>query len=179
MNRCRLCAQENPRSGFRPKAIGVCRACESERRRHYRSNPAYKETRRKWRAKWIAKPENQKLERKRQRRYLASVNPQRFLKQKESHQRYRRTEKGKAAAARDYARRSGWIQETDHPLTAPQWLEILKASRFRCFYCKKKVRLTIDHVTPLSRGGQHVAENIVPACRNCNARKRDRIVMLL
>ena len=32
----------------------------------------------------------------------------------------------------------------------------------------------IDHVIPRSRGGQHVWENVVAACRPCNTRKEDR-----
>lgn len=32
--------------------------------------------------------------------------------------------------------------------------------------------LTIDHVVPLSRGGLDCLANIVPACRECNTRKR-------
>lgn len=32
----------------------------------------------------------------------------------------------------------------------------------------------IDHVKPLSKGGAHILANLRPACRSCNARKRDR-----
>lgn len=35
---------------------------------------------------------------------------------------------------------------------------------------------SLDHVVPRSRGGEHVWENVVAACRSCNARKRDRLV---
>lgn len=34
---------------------------------------------------------------------------------------------------------------------------------------------SIDHVTPLSRGGKHAWENVKLACRRCNNAKRDRI----
>jgi 5-methylcytosine-specific restriction endonuclease McrA len=43
----------------------------------------------------------------------------------------------------------------------------------RCQYCGGHAD-SIDHVTPRSRGGQHVWENVVAACRPCNVRKRDR-----
>ena len=33
---------------------------------------------------------------------------------------------------------------------------------------------SIDHVVPRSRGGEHIWENVVAACRPCNVRKRDR-----
>ncbi|MBW3573807.1 MAG: HNH endonuclease [Actinobacteria bacterium] len=45
----------------------------------------------------------------------------------------------------------------------------------RCQYCNAAAE-SIDHVIPRSRGGQHVWENVVAACRPCNARKRDRLL---
>ena len=45
----------------------------------------------------------------------------------------------------------------------------------RCQYCGG-VAESIDHVQPRSRGGRHVWENVVAACRPCNARKSDRTV---
>ena len=46
---------------------------------------------------------------------------------------------------------------------------------FRCQYCgRTDVRLTIDHVLPKSRGGEDSWENLITACRPCNALKGDR-----
>jgi 5-methylcytosine-specific restriction endonuclease McrA len=44
-----------------------------------------------------------------------------------------------------------------------------------CQYCGHTAD-SIDHVVPRSRGGTHVWENVVAACRGCNLRKRDRLV---
>jgi 5-methylcytosine-specific restriction endonuclease McrA len=42
----------------------------------------------------------------------------------------------------------------------------------RCYLCGAgDVALEMDHVIPLSRGGQHVAANLRPACVLCNRRK--------
>jgi 5-methylcytosine-specific restriction protein A len=44
-----------------------------------------------------------------------------------------------------------------------------------CHYCGKKFRaadLTMDHVVPLARGGQSHKGNLVPACKECNAKKK-------
>ena len=44
-----------------------------------------------------------------------------------------------------------------------------------CYYCHSQVgrtRLTMDHVVPLSRGGRSTKGNIVPACKECNNRKK-------
>jgi 5-methylcytosine-specific restriction endonuclease McrA len=45
----------------------------------------------------------------------------------------------------------------------------------RCQYCGRAAE-NLDHVVPRSRGGGHVWENVVAACRPCNARKEDRFL---
>jgi 5-methylcytosine-specific restriction endonuclease McrA len=57
--------------------------------------------------------------------------------------------------------------------TAQQWKDMQAAYDYRCVYCHKrcKGKLTQDHLTPLSKGGNHTASNIIPACRQCNAKK--------
>jgi 5-methylcytosine-specific restriction endonuclease McrA len=45
----------------------------------------------------------------------------------------------------------------------------------RCQYCAAPAE-SIDHVVPRSKGGEHVWENVVAACRPCNTRKRDRML---
>ena len=42
-----------------------------------------------------------------------------------------------------------------------------------CQYCGGTAE-NLDHVVPRSRGGLHVWENVVAACRRCNARKENR-----
>ena len=42
-----------------------------------------------------------------------------------------------------------------------------------CQYCGAPAE-NLDHVVPRSRGGSHVWENVVAACRHCNAKKEDR-----
>jgi 5-methylcytosine-specific restriction endonuclease McrA len=44
-----------------------------------------------------------------------------------------------------------------------------------CYYCHKKVapaELTMDHIVALIRGGKSTRGNSVPACRECNSRKK-------
>lgn len=52
---------------------------------------------------------------------------------------------------------------------------LLARDRGRCAYCDGRGD-TIDHVVPRSRGGEHVWENVVAACRPCNGRKDDRLL---
>ena len=44
-----------------------------------------------------------------------------------------------------------------------------------CHYCRRQVgreELTMDHVVPLIRGGKSRKGNIVPACKECNNKKK-------
>jgi len=44
-----------------------------------------------------------------------------------------------------------------------------------CHYCRRRVgreNLTMDHVVPLARGGRSSKGNLVPACKECNNRKK-------
>lgn len=54
--------------------------------------------------------------------------------------------------------------------------EVFNRDRFTCQYCGRESReLTLDHVVPRSRGGQHSWENLVSACIPCNHRKGERV----
>ena len=44
-----------------------------------------------------------------------------------------------------------------------------------CHYCGGKFppkELTMDHLVPLVRGGRSVKNNVVPACKDCNNKKK-------
>jgi 5-methylcytosine-specific restriction endonuclease McrA len=50
---------------------------------------------------------------------------------------------------------------------------VFARDQWSCQYCGGTAE-NLDHVVPRSRGGQHVWENVVAACRRCNAKKEDR-----
>src|SRR3989454_8605275 len=53
--------------------------------------------------------------------------------------------------------------------------EVLVRDDHACQYCGRRGHdLTLDHVMPRHRGGQHVWENVVAACKSCNHRKGGR-----
>lgn len=69
-----------------------------------------------------------------------------------------------------YARTKG---SKDNALTHQQWETIKEHYKHCCVYCGRKMkRLTIDHIVPLSKGGTHTVQNVVPACLRCNCRKK-------
>ena len=55
---------------------------------------------------------------------------------------------------------------------------ILARDDHQCQYCGKRLptaRLSLDHVTPRSRGGKSTWTNVVAACNPCNTRKGGRM----
>ena len=49
--------------------------------------------------------------------------------------------------------------------------------KFVCQYCSNEFpyrKLTLDHVIPLSKGGEHCWDNVVTACGPCNNKKADK-----
>jgi hypothetical protein len=55
--------------------------------------------------------------------------------------------------------------------------ELFHRDRHICGYCGSEfsaVRLTRDHIVPVSRGGRDMWMNVVTACRACNQRKSGR-----
>lgn len=58
------------------------------------------------------------------------------------------------------------------PLTLAEKIVIFASFGDCCAYCGIDGKLTVDHVLPLSKGGLDEAGNVVPACLDCNCRKR-------
>ena len=77
-----------------------------------------------------------------------------------------RTRKGRAAR-----KRKRRMDRVEHDLTTEQW-DALVAAWGGCAYCGVTGKpLQRDCVLALSRGGRYTIDNIVPACRSCNASK--------
>ena len=59
-------------------------------------------------------------------------------------------------------------------LRKTQWWK-RKCAEGKCYYCGRKVppkELTMDHIVPIIRGGKSTKNNVVPACKECNTKKR-------
>jgi 5-methylcytosine-specific restriction endonuclease McrA len=55
---------------------------------------------------------------------------------------------------------------------------VLQRDDHTCQYCGRRGNdLTLDHVMPRHRGGQHTWENVVAACRHCNHKKGGRTLV--
>ena len=55
---------------------------------------------------------------------------------------------------------------------------VLNRDQWTCHYCQKKLLnsdATVDHIIPISRGGNRLdANNLVAACRSCSSAKKDK-----
>lgn len=50
-----------------------------------------------------------------------------------------------------------------------------KTSSGICYFCGEKFppkELTMDHLVPLAKGGTSSKSNLVPACKECNTKKK-------
>ena len=52
-----------------------------------------------------------------------------------------------------------------------QMRDVLASTLGLCSYCNERHKLTLDHIVPLSTGGEHDIDNAVPACNSCNSAK--------
>ena len=78
--------------------------------------------------------------------FIVSVSPEELRKEKEK--------------ARDLRKSQWWKRQL---------------ARGACHYCRRRIppgELTMDHIVPLIRGGKSGRGNTVPACKDCNSRKR-------
>src|SRR5690606_17510570 len=56
-------------------------------------------------------------------------------------------------------------------LTDEQWIDLMETWG-GCAYCSaEEPALQKDTMLPISRGGRYTLDNVVPACRSCNASK--------
>lgn len=59
-------------------------------------------------------------------------------------------------------------------VTIDQWERLCADYGFMCIACGKtepKIKLSIDHIVPLSKGGWHRLNNLQPLCTRCNSNK--------
>ena len=95
----------------------------------------------------------------------------------EQQKQWRQSPQGKVALFNINHRRRIREEEQGTGITKDQWLEMMKFFDFRCAYSgevlSKKTR-SVDHIVPISTGGDNMIWNMVPMTRSLNSSKRDK-----
>jgi hypothetical protein len=66
--------------------------------------------------------------------------------------------------------------------TFGEWETLKKQCGNKCLMCgeiEPNIKLTEDHIVPLSKGGTDYIENIQPLCLACNTRKHTKVINFL
>lgn len=98
-----------------------------------------------------------------------TTNPDNF---KESLRTYRK--KNPELIAIHKAKRRARKLESLGDFSLEDWKDIKKKYKYICPSCGQKepdIKLTMDHIVPLIKGGKHDKSNIQPLCNTCNNRK--------
>lgn len=98
-------------------------------------------------------------------------------KRRETNRRWalKNVERQRANGINQQARRRAAHQDSD--VTVEWWESLIEGWEGRCAYCGvRPLKLTQDHVRPISRGGRHMKSNLLPACQPCNSSKHNRLL---
>ena len=77
--------------------------------------------------------------------------------------------------ARNHRRRA-LARNAPGKYTAQEWKELVDIYERKCLCCgRDDLKLTVDHVVPLSRGGSNYIDNTQPLCISCNDKKGAKI----
>jgi 5-methylcytosine-specific restriction endonuclease McrA len=112
-----------------------------------------------------------------QKYYFA--NRARILGRHSEYQKFKREfdETFRDAERTKYLKRFRKLIENGGSHTTSQWKELCVRHNHTCLGCGRKepeIKLTRDHIIPLSKGGNDTIENIQPLCVSCNSSKKDK-----
>lgn len=82
-------------------------------------------------------------------------------------------------SAQHFNNRRARIQQASGSFTSKEWKKLCKQYNYTCLCCGKRepeIKLTVDHVVPLSKGGTNFIDNIQPLCQSCNSSKHRRTI---
>ena len=177
---CTKCAEEKPSADFHRSSAAKygfrmpCKACQrvsrAARQRKWRANNPEKH--RQMLTAWHAKNPTYERERSKFRYHTDLVFRERTRAAARAWAR-EHPEYYRAAAKLRRAR----MANVACTLTVEQAKELFDEYAGLCVYCMMSAT-TLDHIVPISSGGAHAKDNLVPACKSCNSRKHDKPLLV-
>lgn len=160
------CFYKSKRDGWKRECKSCCRVSANT---WYHSNlDKAKDSRKQWRKN------NQDLILNNRKRYYADNAV--TIKQKAKAWQAENPERTKASKAK-YAManpRRQKIKNNGRFIISQK--EIMRLYSSPCFYCGSLEDIHLDHVIPISRGGNDSIGNLVPACKPCNLSKYNKTI---
>ena len=116
---------------------------------------------------------------------IAQYNKKWQKEHKEEHaehmKKYKQTPQGQIAYFNVYGKRRKREEAQGNGITKDQWLEMMHFFDWKCAYSgvlvNTKNNRSIDHITPLAKGGEHEIWNCVPMDKSLNISKQDKDIM--
>ncbi len=158
----------------RKEAKAVWRKANAEKRKAY--NQAWREANpEKNKASNAAYYANNKKAVTERIKAVTQANPDKY---REIHSDWKKANKD-AVNASTHKRRAKLAERGNY--TPAQWVAMKEAFSFRCLMCRRvepEIKLTVDHIVPISEGGSNEISNIQPLCESCNSKKHRRTIDL-
>jgi len=139
-----------------------------KKKREYEKKYSYdnKEGLRKYYKKYRENIKNKNIAREYKKKY--------YIKNKEKIKKYisnwAKTDNGRISRKKADHKRSSLLKNSLFDLTNKDIKKIFKRDVV-CVYCNSFNRLSLDHIIPVSKGGDTTFNNIVLACHSCNSSK--------
>lgn len=76
-------------------------------------------------------------------------------------------------------RRRAFINNVTGDHTSQEWEQVKAQYNYTCLRCYRiepEIKLTVDHIIPLSLGGSNSIDNLQPLCIQCNSGKKDKAI---
>ena len=177
--KCSKCGEIKPTSQFnknsmaKDKLFSYCKKCSSEHGQQWSiAHPdKVRENSHRW---YVANID--KMNDSHRKRREANIDKVR-ARDRENSRRYQADNPEKRAA--NAGNRRARILGNGGTITGAEFEELKARYNYICLACGRRepeVKLTLDHVIPLARGGRNDIKNAQPLCGSCNAKKHAKII---
>lgn len=174
---CPRCDTTRPLEDFGPNKARksgkqvYCKDCYASYYQTYRTSESFKERRKIATRKWEQLNRDKVNAKSRKWRQ----------KNKELFNEICRSSKRKNRAYYSYLEGRRRVHKTSNGgfHTLEQWLSLKQLYNYMCLCCKQQepfIKLSQDHIVPVSAGGTDDIDNIQPLCMSCNVRKYTNVI---